>query len=128
MLLTTQEILFLGVWALIGSILGFFAFTNTPELRPLLRLYKCCLSVGIGLFISFPICIYLQEIQMFSKSTNIMFSGLGAFGLPDFLLKYWPRLMHNVVDKVLDKVGGDRHHHRPRPRPRYEKYEGEPDE
>lgn len=126
--LDTLEIVFLGVWALIGSILGFFAFTNTPELTPMLRLYRCCLSIGIGLFISFPICIYLQELQTFSKSTNIMFSGLGAFGLPDFLLKYWPKLTRSLADTVIDKISDNSEDYRHCNRPKLHKQEGTRDE
>ena len=102
-LLNTADILFIGIWALIGSILGFFAFNNSPEDTPLHRLYKCLLSIGIGLFIAFPLCEYLQELNKFPRHLNIMLGGLGAFGLPDFILKYWPKLLRMLVDKLTSK-------------------------
>ena len=43
----------------------------------------------------------------------MMLSGVGAFGLPDIILRHWP----NIVNRVIDKVFGGRerdnydHHH-----------------
>ena len=98
------DALFIGIWALIGSILGFFAFSNSPHKTPLERFKRCCLSIGIGLFIAFPLCTYLEELDKFSKHLNIMLGGLGAFGLPDFILKYWPKITNAAVTKVVDRV------------------------
>ena len=123
MFLNPTDILFIGVWALIGSILGFFAFNNTPFKTPFERFKRCCLSIGIGLFIAFPLCEYLQELGKFSKHLNIMLGGLGAFGLPDFIIKHWPRLTGTVVDKVIDKtIDGRTGGHR---RPRYDSEDNE---
>jgi hypothetical protein len=33
-----------------------------------------------------------------------MLGGLGAFGLPDFILKYWPKITNAAVTKVVDRV------------------------
>lgn len=104
MILCLPDALFIGIWALIGSVLGFFAFSNMPNKSPLYRFGRCCLSVGIGLFIAFPLYEYLQELGKFSKHLNIMLGGLGAFGLPDFILKYWPKVTNAAITKVLDRI------------------------
>ena len=104
MILCLPDALFIGIWAFIGSVLGFFAFSNTPNKSPLYRFSRCCLSVCIGLFIAFPLYEYLQELGKFSKHLNIMLGGLGAFGLPDFILKYWPKVINAAITKVLDRV------------------------
>ena len=98
------DALFVGIWALIGSVLGFFAFSNSHDKTHLERFKRCCLSIGIGLFIAFPLCTYLEELGKFSKHLNIMLGGLGAFGLPDFILKYWPKIINAAVTKVVDRV------------------------
>lgn len=116
MILHLSDALFIGIWAFIGSVLGFFAFSNTPNKSPLYRFSRCCLSVGIGLFIAFPLCEYLQELGKFSKHLNIMLGGLGAFGLPDFILKYWPKVTNAAITKVLDRVIDDNTHCRNRQR------------
>ena len=107
MILCLADAIFIGVWAFIGSVLGFFAFSNTPNKSPSYRLGRCCLSVGIGLFIAFPLCEYLQELGKFSKHLNIMLGGIGAFGLPDIILTYWPRIAENIITKVFDKSSSD---------------------
>lgn len=114
MVLEYVDALFLGAWAFIGSILGFFAFTNSNDKSPIDRIKRCCLSVGIGLFIAFPITIYLLDTHEYSKHLSIMLGGLGAFGLPDFIIKYWPKLTAGVADRVVDKAldEGMGHHHK----------------
>ena len=104
MTLCLADVIFIGVWAFVGSVLGFFAFSNTPNRSPSYRFGRCLLSIGIGLFIAFPLCGYLQELGKFSKDLNIMLGGLGAFGLPDFILKYWPKIINATVTKVVDRA------------------------
>lgn len=124
MTLELTEIIFLGLWSLLGSILGFFAFINDPNKTPKERFKRCLLSVGIGLFIAFPLTSYLKETSTFSHSLDIMLGGLGAFGLPDFILKYWSKLSNSLVNIIVNKtedmanVDNDEdnyyHHHHPR--------------
>ena len=102
--LLLPDLIFVGVWGFIGSVLGFFAFTNSPDRTPLNRFGRCCLSVGIGLFVSFPLYIYLVENAVFSKMLSILVSGLGAFCLPDFLVKYWPKLLYSFANRFIDKT------------------------
>lgn len=104
MVLEHVDILFLGAWAFIGSLLGFFAFTNSHEKTPMERFKRCCLSIGIGMFLAFPITTYLLDTNEFSKTLSVMLGGLGAFGLPDFILKYWPKLTAGLADKVIDNA------------------------
>lgn len=104
MTLELTEIIFLGLWSLLGSILGFFAFMNDPNKTPKERFKRCLLSIGIGLFIAFPLTSYLKETNTFSHSLNIMLGGLGAFGLPDFILKYWPILSNSLVNIIVNKT------------------------
>lgn len=104
MVLEHVDVLFLGAWAFIGSLLGFFAFTNSHEKTPMDRFKRCCLSIGIGMFLAFPITTYLLDTNEFSKTLSVMLGGLGAFGLPDFILKYWPKLTAGLADKVIDNA------------------------
>ena len=104
MVLEHVDVLFLGAWAFIGSLLGFFAFTNSHEKTPMERFKRCCLSIGIGMFLAFPITTYLLDTHEFSKTLSVMLGGLGAFGLPDFILKYWPKLTAGLADKVIDNA------------------------
>lgn len=114
MILGYADSLFIGAWSFIGSVLGFFAFTNTHEKTPIDRFWRCCLSIGIGMFLAFPITIYLLDVHQFSKTLSIMIGGLGAFGLPDFVIKYWPKLTEGLADKVVDNaLEGNSPKHRP---------------
>lgn len=110
-----NDTVFLGAWAIVGSTLGYLAFRSSPENSPSERLKQCLLSVGLGLFLAFPLYEYLNysDVFPFSKNLNMMLSGVGAFGLPDIILRHWP----NIVNRVMDKVFGgrerdnDNHHH-----------------
>ena len=99
-----KDFLFIEVWAFIGSILGFFAFAHTDEHTLSYKIKRCCLSVGIGMFIAVPISMYLMESGDFSDKLCIILGGLGSFGLPDFIIKYWPKITESLADKVIDKT------------------------
>ena len=105
--LSNVELIYLGVWAFIGSVLGFFAFSYTPERTPFGNFMRGVLSVGIGMFIAFPLWAYLEETHGMSRTLSMMLSGLGAFGLPDFIVKWWPRFVQTIGEKLLDKASID---------------------
>lgn len=107
MILSLAELIYLGVWAFIGSILGFFAFSYTPHKAPHENFCRGVLSVGVGLFVAFSVCTYLEEINKFSRHFDIILGGVCAFGLPDFIMKWWPKLVHAFAGRVVDKVIGD---------------------
>ena len=98
------EFVYLGVWALVGSTLGFFAFVYTPSKQPQENICRGVLSIGIGLFVALAILVYMDEMHNFSKLFNIMVSGLGAFGLPDFLLKWWPKVVQGIANYIVEKI------------------------
>ena len=50
-----NDTVFLGAWAIVGSTLGYLAFRSSPENSPSERLKQCLLSVGLGLFLAFPL-------------------------------------------------------------------------
>lgn len=109
MCLNVNDFLFLGVWASIGSILGFCAFALPTCKTIASKIKRCCLSIGIGIFIAFPITTYLVETEQFSKQLSIMFGGLGSFGLPDFIIKHWSDVLQKLIDVfTLDKVNKDK--------------------
>lgn len=109
MYLNVNDFLFLGIWASIGSILGFCAFALPTCKTVISRIKRCCLSIGIGIFIAFPISTYLVETEQFSKQLSIMFGGLGSFGLPDFIIKHWSDILQKLIDVfTLDKINKDK--------------------
>ena len=98
------DCLYIGVWALIGSILGFFSFRVDAEMSPKTKIKQCMLSVGIGMLVAFPLTQYLQELHSLSKSLSMMLGAIGAFGLPDFILTYYKRMEKTLADKTLSKI------------------------
>ena len=104
MVINTVEFIYLGIWSIIGSILGFFAFTYNPHRAVLFNILRCCLSIGIGIFIAFPIYTYLDNNHMFSKPMCIMLGGLSSFGLPDFVVKWWPKIIRAVTSNMVDRL------------------------
>lgn len=110
-----NDTVFLGAWAVVGSTLGYLAFRSSPKNSPSERLKQCLLSVGLGLFLAFPLYEYLNYsgVFPFSKNLNMMLSGVGAFGLPDIILRHWPDIVNRVIDKVFGgrERDNDNHHH-----------------
>ena len=112
-----NDVVYTGFWAIVGSVLGFFAFRRNPGMNTNAVVRNCFLSVGIGLLVTYPITEYLFEINHFSKKLSIMLGAVGAFGLPDIILKYYPILTRAIATKVIDKIAdkavnvvNDKHH------------------
>ena len=103
-MLIIAEFIYLGVWAFFGSLLGFFAFGYNPYKSLHENLCRGALSIGIGLFLAFSMFSYLEEFHRFSSHFDIAISGLCAFGLSDFIIKWWPKFIKMVAGKVVDKV------------------------
>lgn len=98
------KVLYIGVWAVVGSILGFLSFTYNPNKNLIDNSLRCFLSVGLGLFIAFPVYTFLSEKEYASENLSIMISGLSALGLPDFLLKYYPVLARALTRKAIKTI------------------------
>lgn len=100
----TNEVLYLLVWVVTGSILGFYSFSRSYGRTRRDKFIRCLLSIGIGIFLALPIYTYLTEIHKYSAPLNIMISGIGAFGLPDFILKHWSTLTDALAEKAVDQL------------------------
>ena len=107
-----NDTVFLGAWAIVGSTLGYLAFRSSPGNSPSERLKQCLLSIGLGLFLAFPLYEYLNysDVFPFSKNLNMMLSGIGAFGLPDIILRYWPKIVSKLIDKVFGTNPYEQYH------------------
>lgn len=104
MFLSITELIFLVVWTIIGSVLGFLSFSYTPKESLTYNFIRCCLSIGIGLFISIPITIYLVEEKELSSSLSIFIGGIGAFGLPDTISRYYSIIIRRLIFIFLTKT------------------------
>lgn len=98
------DIAYICVWAFIGSVLGFLSFRYNFRTAIVSKIKQCLLSISIGLFISLPLYEYLQWLNEFPKNLNIMLCGIGAFGLPDFILTHWSKLIQAIVYKIVNKT------------------------
>ena len=118
MVFCINDAVYTGFLAVAGSVLGFFAFRRNPDMDTNAIVKNCLLSIGIGLLVTYPITEYLFEINHFSKKLSIMLGAVGAFGLPDIILKYYPILTRAIATKVIDKIADkavnvvDEKHHR----------------
>lgn len=118
MVFCISDAVYTGFWAVAGSVLGFFAFRRNPDMDTNAIVRNCFLSIGIGLLVAYPITEYLFEIKHLSKRLSIMLGTIGAFGLPDIILKYYPVLTQAVATKVVDEIADktinmvDEKHHR----------------
>lgn len=99
---TLQEVLYLGIWSLIGSGIGYFAFGDMPKLAPKERIKRCLLSIAVGMFISFPIFTYFIETEMFSPKLSLMISGICAFGLPDIILRHSNKILSAFIYRITN--------------------------
>lgn len=100
-----EEVIYIVIWSFLGSVLGFFSFSYIPRKAPIDNFKRCIKSICVGIFIAFPLCLYLEESNTFSKTLNITIGGLGAFGLPDMLLNWWPRMAEALASRFVTTVG-----------------------
>ena len=113
-------VLWLVVWAYIGSTLGFFTIRFNPTLTSKQRMYEYLKSVGVGVFFSLPLYFILQECNGLSHNLSITLAGSSSFAITDFIIKLWPRAIDgvgNAISKLLDRLignigdGGRNDHH-----------------
>lgn len=102
-----EEILYITIWAFLGSVLGFFSFSYVPRKAPIDNLRRCLKSICVGIFIAFPLCLYLEESSTFSKTLSITIGGLGAFGLPDILLNWWPKIAEAIASRAVTTISNN---------------------
>ena len=100
---THQEVLYILAFYTIGAILGFFSFRFSYNKTISQNLLNGLVTVCLGVFLAYIIANYLEEEHIFSKAMNMLVGGLGSFGLPDIVIKYYPRLSHKAVQTVMNK-------------------------
>lgn len=98
------DAMYTGLWATAGSTLGFFSFRRNAMMSNRVVILQCILSIGVGLLVAYPITEYLHEVNNLSKRLSMMFGGIGAFGLPDFILTNYTKLTTALADKVIDEA------------------------
>lgn len=103
-MLDNTDLIFLGVWSFLGSVLGYLSFSIPVDKTIWYKIRRLFLSIGVGMFIAFPISWYLVEHSIFSKQLSLMLGGLGAFGLSDFIIKYWPKITESVANILVNRL------------------------
>lgn len=98
------DYIYIGCWATIGSVLGFFAFRRDETMNTKAVIKNCCLSVGIGLLIAYALTAYLREIESFSNTLSMRIAAIGAFGIPDLVLKNWSKVTGKLMDRLTDRL------------------------
>lgn len=105
----SDVVMWLIVWAFIGSSLGFFTIRNTPIWTKTERLKEYIKSVCVGIFFALPTCTYLCERHVFTTDLSIMIAGGVSFAITDVIIKAWPKLIEgigNIIPSILNRVFG----------------------
>lgn len=100
-IIVIKEYIFLTVWTFLGSTIGYFSFTYSPKKPPIVRFGRGVLSICLGMFLALPIFFFCLEVQQYSTRISMMLSGLGAFGLPDFILNHYSSILRSIAYKTL---------------------------
>ena len=103
---TPHEIVYILAFYALGAVLGFFSFRYDCHKTKAENAFNCCLTTCIGMFLAYIFASYLEEHKVFSTSMNMLFGGLGSFGLPDLVIKNWPKITDKIADLAMHKVAG----------------------
>jgi hypothetical protein len=95
---------YLAVWSILGSILGYFSFRVGFDKTIKQLVFRCILSIGIGLLVAFSVALYLLEERNFSKNLSITLGVVASFGLPDFILRYYGTITKAIGSKLTDII------------------------
>lgn len=100
-------ILWLVIWSIIGSTLGFFTIRFKPVWTKSQKRLEYILSVSVGVFFALPLFVVLQETCKFSPDMCIMLAGSSSFAVTDLIIKIWPKVIDGLgyaINKYIDKV------------------------
>lgn len=107
----TADVLWVLVWAIIGSILGFFSIRNKPEWLLKDRLIQLALSVSMGMFFALPMYIFLIEEHKLSNRLSILLAGSIAFCISDIIISLWQKLkellllaLEKLITVIIDRL------------------------
>ena len=103
-------VIWLIVWAYIGSTLGFFTIRFNPTWTRKQRFLEYLKSVSVGIFFSLPLFFILQECKGLSHNLSITLAGSSAFAMTDLIIKLWPKAIDglgNAINKLLDRLIGN---------------------
>lgn len=103
---THHEIVYILAFYALGAALGFFSFRYDRTKPKLESAFNCILTIFIGMFLAYIFASYLEEHKVFSTSMNMLVGGLGSFGLPDLVIKNWPKITDKIADLAMHKVAG----------------------
>ena len=100
-------VIWLIVWSLIGSTLGFFTIRYKPIWENKRKTLEYLKSVCVGLFFALPIFVALQEHGKLSRDLSLMLAGSSSFAITDLIIKIWPKItdgLGNAINKLLDRL------------------------
>lgn len=99
--LIIAEYTYLIIWSLIGSVLGYFAFSDISNTPPRERIKTFIIGITLGIFLSCSIFTFCIEHLQLSSKLSIVAGGIGALGLPDFLMSNYSRLIKSFAFRFV---------------------------
>ena len=100
-------VIWLIVWAYIGSTLGFVTIRYNPAWTRRQKLMEYLKSISVGIFFSIPLYFILQEVKGLSQHLSMTLAGSSAFAITDLIIKLWPKItdgLGNAINKLLDRL------------------------
>ena len=113
LLIDANVVIWLAVWAFIGSTLGFFTIRLNPIWTIKQKFSEYLKSVCIGIFFSLPLYFVLQEINELSHNLSITLAGSSSFAITDLIIKLWPKAIEGIgkaINKFINNIGNKNNH------------------
>lgn len=107
-----KDIIYITVWATIGSVLGFFTLRNNNKWEFKRKILELIKSIAVGCFFANVSFVYFIEQAGLSERLSLLFSGALAFGITDIIITQWTKFKAStsVIERVLNfisnKLGG----------------------
>ena len=81
--------LLVSIWALIGSVIGFYVIRYKPQWSTETCVKQLIISVSVGIFFAIPSYVIFVEKYALSERLSILLAGSTAFCITDLIITLW---------------------------------------
>ena len=96
--------LLVSIWALIGSVIGFYVIRYKPQWSTETCIKQLIISVSVGIFFAIPSYVIFVEKYALSERLSILLAGSTAFCITDLIITLWFKLKDTVANGIIALV------------------------
>lgn len=95
------NLIFVSIWALIGSVIGFYVIRYKPQWNTATYVRQLIISISVGIFFAIPAYVIFHEQLVYSERLSILLAGSIAFCITDLIIAVWFKLKDTVANGII---------------------------